>query len=255
MRLISWNVNGIRASYKKGLVEFVERESPDIFCVQETKAHVDQCEPGIRNLAGMQGFWSSAQKKGYSGVATFVKAEPIDVKYGIGKPEYDSEGRVIITRFPKFLLYNIYFPNGGSGDVRHSYKQKFLADLNTHLKPLIAKGEKIVVTGDYNVAHRAIDVYNPNGLANESGFLPEERAWFDSFLELGFVDTFRHFNPDATDRYTWWAMYERARVGNRGWRIDYFCITKNLLPDLVNAEVFDDIQGSDHAPVYLELKD
>lgn len=254
MRLISWNVNGIRAAYKKGLVEFVERESPDIFCVQETKAHVDQCEPAIRGLGGMHGYWVSAQKKGYSGVATFTKSEPIDVKYGIGMPEYDAEGRVVITRVPEFLLYNIYFPNGGRGGDRHIYKQKFLADLNKHLKPLIAKGEKIIITGDYNVAHKEIDIYDPVKLANESGFMPEEREWLDSFIDLGFVDTFRHFHPDAKDRYSWWSQYERGRLGNRGWRIDYFCVTKNLVPNLVNAEIFDDIESSDHAPVYLELK-
>ncbi|MES2856879.1 MAG: exodeoxyribonuclease III, partial [Bdellovibrionota bacterium] len=146
-----------------------------------------------------------------------------------------------------------YFPNGGSGDERHGFKQKFLKDLNAHLKPMVKAGKPIIVTGDYNVAHRDQDVYDPIKLSHESGFLPEERAWMDSFLDLGFIDTFRYFRPEEKDRYSWWSMYERARLGNRGWRIDYFCVTKNLEKRLIGADILDRVELSDHSPCVLEM--
>lgn len=254
MRIISWNVNGIRAVQKKGFVEFIEREDPDVLCVQETKAHLEQCEPILARPAGRVSHWSSALRKGYSGVATFTRAEPKSVVKGMGIDEYDSEGRFVITDHDDFLLYNIYFPNGGSGPARHDFKQKFLKDLNSHLKPIVDSGRAVVVVGDYNVAHREIDIHDPVKLAGDSGFLPEERAWFDSFLELGFVDSFRHLHPNERDKYTWWSYLERGRqIGNRGWRIDYCCITRNLLPRLQSAEVMDRVMGSDHCPVSLTL--
>ncbi len=254
MKLISWNVNGIRAVYKKGFIEFIERENPDLLCVQETKAHPEQCEPALMHPAGRLSFWSSAKRKGYSGVATFARERPVAAFTEIGMPEYDNEGRVVITEHADFRLYNIYFPNGGSGEVRHDFKQKFLQDLNSHLKPLVDAGQPIIVVGDYNVAHKPIDIYDPVRLAGESGFLPEERAWFDTFLSLGFVDTFRHFHPTEPDRYTWWSYVERGRLGNRGWRIDYICVTKNLVSRLRRAEVLDGQMGSDHCPVLVELE-
>jgi exodeoxyribonuclease-3 len=254
MKIISWNVNGIRAAYKKGLVEFIEREEPDLLCLQETKAHKEQCEPILLTPAGRKSYWSSATKKGYSGVATYVVDEPKNVSFGYGKTEYDSEGRFVITEHEKFTLYNIYFPNGGSGQERHDFKQKFLKDLNAHLKPLVKAGRPIIVVGDYNVAHREIDIHDPVRNAGESGFLPEERAWFDSFLALGFVDTFRHLHPKAADRYTWWSYLEKGRLGNRGWRIDYICVTQNLVSQVKRAEVLDHQQGSDHCPVMIELE-
>lgn len=255
MKIITWNVNGIRAAYKKGLIDFINSEDPDILCLQETKAHREQCEPDLVNAAGRESLWSSAVRKGYSGVATFWKQAPLEYATGIGLHEYDSEGRIVITRYENFRLYNIYFPNGGSGQERHDFKQKFLTELNDHLRPLVEAGEPIIVVGDYNVAHKEIDVYDPVGLSTESGFLPEERAWFDSFLALGFVDTFRHFHPKEKDRYTWWSMQQRARtIGNRGWRIDYICVTKNLLPVVKSADVLGDVQGSDHCPVVCTLE-
>ncbi|HVK60946.1 MAG TPA: exodeoxyribonuclease III [Bdellovibrionales bacterium] len=253
MKIMSFNVNGIRAVYKKGFVEFVEREQPDILCVQETKANKDQCEPGIINPDGMLSYWSSGIRKGYSGTATFVRKEPKGTASGIGISEYDSEGRFVITDHGDFTLYNIYFPNGGSGPERHDFKQKFLRDLNEHLKPLVDGGRPLIVVGDYNVARKPIDVYDPVKLADESGFLPEERDWFDSFLELGFVDTYRHFHPDARDKFTWWSARERARMGNRGWRIDYICVTKNLVSRLRSADILDRIETSDHCPITVEL--
>ena len=253
MKIITWNVNGIRACYKKNLFQFVQNENPDIFCIQETKAHIEQVEIEAQKLGRPYSYWSSAIRKGYSGVATFVKEEPLRVQKGWGQTEYDSEGRIVITDHGNFDLYNIYFPNGGSGEERHLFKQKFLKDLNLHLKPKIQKGRQIIVVGDYNVAHQEQDVYDPVRLSKESGFLPEERAWMNSFLDLGFVDTFRHFNPQQKNRYSWWSYRELARTQNRGWRIDYICITKGLLPQLKSAEIMDQIEGSDHCPVKIEL--
>lgn len=263
MKIITWNVNGIRAAGKKGFLPFVEREAPDILCLQETKAHIDQVEMNVRQPNGMQGTWASAVKKGYSGVATFLKADTTsgancklpasEILNKIGVEIYDEEGRIVVSDHGKFLLYNVYFPNGGSGQERHDFKQKFLYWLNDHLKEKIAKGREIIVVGDYNVAHLDIDVYDPVRLGAESGFLPEEREWFDAFLELGFVDTYRHFHPNEKDVYTWWSQIQRARPVNRGWRIDYICITKGLLPSLKRAEILDEVQGSDHCPVLAEF--
>ncbi|MFN8790148.1 MAG: exodeoxyribonuclease III [Bdellovibrionales bacterium] len=253
MKIITWNVNGIRACAKKGLQDFVNSEKPDILCLQETKAHLEQVEPSFQKLNFTHSYWSSAQRKGYSGVATFCQVEPAAVKDGWGQLEYTSEGRILWTQHKNFDLYNIYFPNGGSGDVRHQFKQIFLKDLNQHLKTQLAAGKNIIVVGDYNVAHTEIDVHDPVRLSTESGFLPEERAWFGEFLKLGFVDTFRHFHPTAKSRYSWWSYRELARVSNRGWRIDYICVSESLKPHLKSAEILDQIEGSDHCPVVAEL--
>lgn len=253
MKIISWNVNGIRACHKKGLVDFVNKENPDIFCVQETKAHIDQVEQEARQLHRNHAYWSSGIRKGYSGVATFVNEEPKSVAHGIGIQAYDQEGRIVITDHGPFDLYNIYFPNGGAGEERHNFKQQFLKDLNIHLKEKLNSGRQVIIVGDYNVAHLTADVYDPIRLSKESGFFPEERAWFTSFLELGFIDTFRYFHPDATNRYTWWSYKELARVPNRGWRIDYICVSKGLEKYLTSADILDQVEGSDHCPVVAEL--
>ncbi len=254
VKIISWNVNGIRAVAKKGIVDFLAQEKPDIFCVQETKAHIDQVEDSVKTLGFFKSYWSSAVRKGYSGVATFVHQEPKNIVKGIEHVEYEQEGRIVITEHPHFDLYNIYFPNGGSGDVRHQFKQKFLKDLNAHLKIKLATGKGVVVVGDYNVAHKEHDVYDPKRLSKESGFLPEEREWFDSFLALGFIDTFRYYKPEDKDRYSWWSYRELARITNRGWRIDYICISKNLEKYLISADILDQVEGSDHCPVVAEFK-
>ena len=254
MKIVSWNVNGIRAAYKKGLTDFIESEKPDILCLQETKAHIDQVEDAAKHLGFQTKEWSSAIRKGYSGVATFTHKAPLKFSKGWGQTEYDSEGRIVISSFPEFELYNIYFPNGGSGETRHDFKQQFLKDLNAHLKPLIRAGKKIIVVGDYNVAPHDIDVHDPKKLSAVSGFLPEERAWFQSFFKLGFIDTFRHFHPGEEGRYSWWSYRELARISNRGWRIDFVCITENLLPNLVSAEIHDQAMGSDHCPVSVVMR-
>jgi exodeoxyribonuclease III len=253
MRIVSWNVNGIRAVYKKGLQDFVSEYKPDIFCLQETKAHIDQVEEPCRQLGYKHSYWSSAKRKGYSGVATFCNDTPKSIKYDFGISKYEDEGRIALTEHEKFDLYNIYFPNGGSGPERHDFKQEFLADLAKHLKKELARGRSIVVVGDYNIGHSEIDVYDPVRLSKESGFLPEERQWMSEFLELGFVDTFRHFHPDAKNRYSWWSYRELARISNRGWRIDYICISKDLLKNLKSADILDSVEGSDHCPVIVEL--
>lgn len=253
-KIITWNVNGIRACYKKDLQSFVTKQNADIFCIQETKAHIEQVEESARNLGYDWTCWSSAERKGYSGVATFCHQEPKSFKKGMGIDSYDREGRIVVTEHEHFDLYNIYFPNGGSGEERHNFKQQFLKDLNQHLKNEIKSGKEIVVVGDYNVAHREVDVYDPVRLSKESGFLPEEREWFDAFLALGFVDTFRHTHPEEKNRYSWWSYRELARISNRGWRIDYICITKNLEKHLKSADILDDVMGSDHCPVMATLE-
>lgn len=252
MKIISWNVNGIRACAKKGLNDFVQKEKPDFFCVQETKAIKEQAEKEVQTLGYDSHFWVSAQKKGYSGVATFTN-EACEHVRGWGDERYDNEGRIIITKTKNFHLYNIYFPNGGAREERHVFKQQFLKDLNTHLQAQLATGTEIILVGDYNVAHKEMDVFDPVRLANESGFLPEEREWFESFLKLGFIDTFRYFHPDQRQAYTWWSYQEFARISNRGWRIDYVCVSKGLESKLKSAKIMADAMGSDHCPVALEL--
>jgi exodeoxyribonuclease III len=255
MKIISWNVNGIRSAQKKGLLEFYHREQPAIFCIQETKAHKEQLDAVLINPAeGIHSYWSSATtRKGYSGVATYCREEPLSVEYGIGEKRFDAEGRFVITKHKDFTLYNVYFPNGGAREERHLFKQDFLKVFREHLAEKLKVGEKIILVGDYNIAHREIDIHDPKRLATHSGFLPEERQWFDEFLETGFVDTFRAKHPEAKDRYSWWSYRELARVGNRGWRIDYICVSDNLANAVQDAEILDDVEGSDHCPVLINL--
>lgn len=253
MRIISWNVNGIRAVYKKNLMAILERANADILCLQETKAHRDQVEPEVKTLGYPYDYWSSAIRKGYSGVATFCRKEPQSIITSISYPEYENEGRIVITEHPHFLLYNIYFPNGGSGDERHQFKQEFLNRLFIHLKNKLQQGKEIILLGDYNIAHKTEDVYDPIRLSSVSGFLPEERQWMDSLIELGFVDTYRHFNRDIKEKYTWWSYREFARVQNRGWRIDYICVSKGLEKCLTSSNIWDRVEGSDHCPVVLDI--
>lgn len=253
MKIISWNVNGIRACAKKGLVDFVKNQNADIFCIQETKAQIDQVEDILKNLGYENYFWSSAKRKGYSGVATFSKKKPIQTTTNFGYSEYEDEGRTLISDFGDFQLFNIYFPNGGSGDERHQFKQVFLKRLNEHLHQLIKLGKELIIVGDYNVAHKEMDVFDPIRLSSVSGFLPEERAWFGEFLDLGFVDTFRKIYPEQKNKYSWWSYRELARISNRGWRIDYICSTQVISGKLKSAAILDDVEGSDHCPVVAEF--
>jgi exodeoxyribonuclease-3 len=254
MRIISWNVNGIRACSKKGFYEFVRRENPDVLCIQETKAHPDQLDEELKNLFQRVSYFSSAEKKGYSGTATYLKVVPENVSYGIDIRKFDNEGRFVIVQIKDIFIYNIYFPNGASGEERHFFKQEFLNKLSAHLKKLVDKGAKIIVVGDYNVAYLDHDVFDPVRLSSVSGFLPEERGWFKNFLDIGFIDTFRYFNPNLTQKYTWWSYRENARIANRGWRIDHICVTKNLLDRVEDVRILDMQEGSDHCPVLIDLK-
>ncbi|MEZ4871888.1 MAG: exodeoxyribonuclease III [Bdellovibrionales bacterium] len=254
MKIITWNVNGIRAVLNKGFVKFIEEFDPDILCIQETKAHRDQLTS--KSLKSLNRFthFCSGRRKGYSGVATLTKSVPKQVIHGFGVKKFDWEGRVIRTVHESFEIYNIYFPNGGSGDERHDFKQEFLKKLSRHLKRRLAEKTSLIVVGDYNVAYMAEDVYDPKGLANESGFLREEREWFNDFLELGFVDTFRHFHLADKNKFTWWSYKENARFGNRGWRIDHICVSQDLIDKVKSCEILDDVEGSDHCPVVMELE-
>ncbi len=253
MKLITWNVNGIRAAGPKGLLSLVQDEKPDILCLQETKAQREQVSPELQNLGFAHDYWSSAKRKGYSGTATFCQTEPREIHAGIGLEHYDSEGRIVHTQHEHFELYNIYFPNGGSGEERHLFKQQFLRDLIELLAIKVKQQVPMIVVGDYNVAHGDTDVHDPVRLSKISGFLPEERAWFTDFVKTGFVDTYRHFHPEVVNKYTWWSYREFGRVNNRGWRIDYICVTNNLLPYIKSTEILDSVTGSDHCPVVAEF--
>lgn len=254
MKIITWNVNGIRACAPKGLYSYLRKQDADILCLQETKAHPDQLDQETRDPKGWSSYWSSAQRKGYSGTVTFTKQEPISVQHGIGIRKFDSEGRFVITDHKDFVLFNVYFPNGGSGPERHDFKQEFLARFARHLKQLHQSGREIILVGDYNVAYLDIDVHDPVKLSKESGFLPEEREWFRQFLNTGgFTDVFRLKNPDKTGAFTWWNYKTGGRIGNRGWRIDHICATPGLVDRVKRSEIHDDIMGSDHCPVLVEL--
>lgn len=250
--LVSWNVNGIRASEKKGFCDIVKDLSPDIFAVQETKARPDQLSKALLEIEGYESHWHSAEKKGYSGVAVYCKDRPLDVLHGMGEERFDSEGRVLTLEFDDFYLSNVYFPNAGHGLKRLSYKLDFNQALQDFAASL-AKKKSVVVCGDFNVAHKAIDLANPDSNVKNPGYTPEERAWMDGFTQAGFVDTFRKFNPDP-ENYTWWSYRFNARARNIGWRIDYFFVDPQSDARVTGASILKDIQGSDHCPVTLDFK-
>lgn len=253
MKLISWNVNGIRAIARKGMLDWLADESPDVLCFQETKAHPDQLTEELLQPPGYYTYWESAQRKGYSGVATFSKTEPLRVERGFGVEEFDVEGRVIMTEHPGFKLFNVYFPNGKQSQERLDYKLRFYAAFLEHCDVLHAQGDRLVVCGDVNTAHQEIDLARPKQNSNVSGFLPEEREWVDRYLAHGFVDAFRTFHPDEPGQYTWWHYISRARERNVGWRIDYHLVSKSLMPAVTGASILSDVMGSDHCPIALEI--
>ena len=253
MKLLSWNVNGIRAAYKKGILNWFSKEQPDILCIQETKAMKEQLPDDLINVNGYNSFFSSAEKKGYSGTATYTNVQPVNVANGIGIKKFDSEGRFLVTEFEEFVLFNIYFPNGKAKAERLRYKMDFYEAFLKHLKKLLKQGKKIVICGDVNTAHKEIDLARPKPNEKVSGFLPQEREWIDKILEAGFIDTLRVYNQKP-EQYTWWDMMTRARDRNVGWRIDYFFISDNLKDNLKNAFILPEVMGSDHCPVGIELK-
>ena len=250
MRLISWNVNGLRACVQKGFLDVFRELDADCFCLQETKLQPDQID---LELSGYEQYWCSAEKKGYSGTALFTRRKPLSVRYGIGVPELDNEGRVITAEFPEFYLVTCYTPNAQRGLARLDHRMRwdeafrsFLKELDTH------KG--VIVCGDLNVAHQEIDLKNPKSNRGNAGFSDEERESFTKLLDAGFTDTFRYLHPDATGCYTWWSYMYKARQNNAGWRIDYFLVSDRLRGLIKETPIYHEIQGSDHCPVGLELQ-
>jgi len=254
MKLISWNVNGVRAVVKKGFLDWLDQEQPDILCLQETKAHIDQLAAEILTDHGYHTFWHSGERRGYSGVATFCKEEPLYVQEGLGIERYDAEGRVLLTEHENFLLYNIYFPNGQKDDERLQYKLDFYDDLLPIINEQVESGNNVVVTGDWNTAHHPIDLARPKQNVNTSGFMPVEREKLDLYVKNGWVDTFRLFHPEG-ERYSWWTYRFGARERNVGWRIDYFFVNEGFVDNVEDADIHDEVMGSDHCPVSLELSE
>ncbi|WOF15934.1 exodeoxyribonuclease III [Methanoplanus sp. FWC-SCC4] len=252
-KIISWNVNGLRAIAKKGLLDFISKEDPNIICLQETKAHEDQLTSSIRHPKGYFSYFSSAtEKKGYSGVAIYSKEEPELIKTGFGKTRFDSEGRILIAGYPDFILYNIYFPNGKASDERLRYKLEFYEECLNVFKEQQDAGKNIIICGDFNTAHKETDLARPKQNSGISGFLPEEREWIDRLLKSGFVDTFRLFTKEG-GYYSWWDLKSKARDRNVGWRIDYFFADEKLVPNIKSSSMLSNIMGSDHCPVTLEI--
>jgi len=253
MKIYSWNVNGIRAIEKKGFLQWIVEEQPDILCIQETKIQLDQIESKLKDINGYKAYFSCAEKKGYSGVATYTKEEPISISYGIGIERFDSEGRILICEYSNFILFNIYFPNGQSSEDRLKYKLEFYDALFKYCDELKNKGKKIIICGDYNTAHNEIDLKNPKANSKISGFLPIERRWMDYIRERGYIDTFRYLHPEEI-KYSWWSYRFNARKNNAGWRIDYHFVSENMIEDVQGAEILNEVIGSDHCPVVLILK-
>ena len=251
-KIISWNVNGVRAAVKKGMLQWLQKTQPDVLCIQETKAQVEQLEPELVNPAGYKTLWQSAERKGYSGVATFVKKKPLSIAI-LGKKEFDSEGRVQILTYEKLTIINAYFPNSQEAGQRLDYKLDFCNSLLAYCNKLKKSGKNVLICGDFNIAHKEIDLKNPKTNMDNPGFLPEERAWMDKFIKKGYVDTFRIFNQ-GPGHYTWWSYRFQARKRNIGWRIDYHCVNEEFKPQVKESIILKDVLGSDHCPVMLRLK-
>lgn len=253
MRIITYNVNGIRSAITKGFVEWLETDPADVICLQEIKASKENVDLSKIEALGYETFWYPAEKKGYSGVAIFTKIKPDHVQYGNGIMQSDAEGRVIRADFGGLTLINAYFPSGSSGDLRQTYKYQWLDEFYEYISALKKEKQDLVICGDYNICHKPIDIHNPVSNKDSSGFLPEERAWMDKWFDLGFIDSFRHFNPDP-HHYSWWSFRANSRANNKGWRIDYISATKSLEARLKHAAIYPDIKHSDHCPVFMELE-
>ncbi|MBN1643413.1 MAG: exodeoxyribonuclease III [Dehalococcoidales bacterium] len=253
IKILSWNVNGIRAAARKGFLEWLDKESPDILCLQETKASPEALDSDLLSPPGYQVYWNYPERKGYSGVATFTKVKPLNVRNGFGIPAFDTEGRAIVSEYPEFTLLNVYFPNGKQNDERLKYKLDFYEAFLDFIEALRRAGKNIIFCGDVNTAHKEIDLARPKENEKISGFLPIERAWLDKLVDSGYIDIFRHLHKEP-GQYSWWDMKSRARERNVGWRIDYFFITKNLLGRVTDAYILPEVMGSDHCPVGLKLK-
>ena len=252
MKIFSWNVNGVRAIEKKGFLEWIEEEDPDIVCIQETKAKVEQLGSSLIEDHGYHTYWHSAERPGYSGVATFSKVEPYYIQKGLGIDRFDSEGRVLITEHENFLLYNIYFPNGQKDEIRLNYKLDFYDELLPIINEQVDSGSNVIVTGDWNTAHFPIDLARPKENIKTSGFMPIEREKMDQYVDSGWVDTFRHFHQEP-ERYSWWSYRSGARQRNIGWRIDYFFVNQSFISQIEDADIHENILGSDHCPVSIKI--
>jgi exodeoxyribonuclease III len=253
MKIYSWNVNGLRAVSKKGLYEWIESEKPDILCLQETKLQDETLADNIRNIEGYNSYFSFADKKGYSGVVTYSKSTPLSIKYGVGIPRFDSEGRIVITEFKEFTLFNIYFPNGQKDEDRLKYKLEFYDKLLEYWNCEVEKGKKLIVCGDYNTAHTPMDIKNAKANEKTSGFLQIERDWLDKLIENGYTDTYRFVNPEKIE-YSWWSNMFKSRERNVGWRIDYHFISNSLIPKIKDSKILTDVFGSDHCPIMVEIE-
>jgi exodeoxyribonuclease III len=249
-KLLSWNVNGIRATAKKGFLQWLHNEAPFICALQETKASPEQLSDEIKSPPGYYSYWNAAERKGYSGVAVYTQEKPLEVITGFGKEAFDNEGRMLICVYPRFFFINLYIPNGGMGPERLAFKLSFYKELLNMLKQLKKKKKSIILCGDINTAHKEIDLARPKENENNTGFLPEERAWLDTFIKWGLVDTFRIFNKEPS-HYTWWDYKTRSRERNVGWRLDYFFVDKTSVACVKDAFILHDIKGSDHCPIGL----
>jgi exodeoxyribonuclease-3 len=252
MRILSWNVNGIRSVEKKGFPEWMKTEDADVVCIQETKAKPEQLGEGLREIDGYKSYWASAQKPGYSGVAIYSKQEPLEVKTQ-GIDDFDQEGRFLRAEYQDFTLISAYFPNSQEGGRRLDYKLAFCAAVMKLCKGFVKQGRHFLFCGDYNIAHTSIDLARPRENEGNAGYLPEERAWMDSYLRAGFVDTFRHFHPGEKGHYSWWSFRCHARERNVGWRLDYHCVDPAFLPRVLSSRIRPEVQGSDHCPVEIVL--
>lgn len=253
IRLLSWNVNGIRAAYKKGLLDWLADASPEILCVQETKVQSDQIPSELMKPNGYTSYWHHANRKGYSGVAVFTKEEPLHVESSMGIERFDEEGRLLRLDFGDFILFNVYFPNGKMGPDRLKFKMEFYGAFLNMLELLRKENKRLIFVGDINTAHNEIDLARPKENSKVSGFLPEERKWIDKMVSHGYVDTFRHSHPDEV-KYSWWDLKSGARTRNVGWRIDYVFVTQEMLGSVVRSFILTDVMGSDHCPVGIDLK-
>ncbi|MBN2143431.1 MAG: exodeoxyribonuclease III [Candidatus Aureabacteria bacterium] len=254
MKIVSWNVNGLRAAAKKGYLGYLEWETPDVLCIQETKASPEQLEDTLRHPCGYNAIWNSSVRAGYAGVATMTKIKPRKVELGLNDPRFDDEGRVIMTEFDHFMLFNVYFPNGQKDEERLRFKLDFYDAFLVLCNRLRKQGKSIIVCGDYNTAHKEIDLTHPKANEKFSGFLPVERAWIDKWITNGYVDTFRCFN-NKPGQYTWWSYRMNARAKNVGWRIDYHFVSEDLVPRIKQSVIHSHVMGSDHCPILLEIED
>ncbi|MDR1006004.1 MAG: exodeoxyribonuclease III [Bacteroidales bacterium] len=253
MKIISYNVNGIRAAVNKGFVQWLTKENPDVVCIQELKAMPEQIPALEFEALGYKSYFFSAKRKGYSGVAILSKQEPRHVEFGMGIAKYDDEGRFLRADYADCSIVSVYHPSGTSGDERQDFKMQWLSDFAAYVENL-KKDYRLILCGDYNICHEAIDIHDPVRNANNSGFLPEEREWIDGFIRSGFIDTFRFCNGNVTDRYSWWSYRFNARANNKGWRIDYILADAALKGRIVSADILSDAMHSDHCPIVAEIK-